>query len=70
MCETASLYSVLGKALYLLLHWKDLGGICISLLEEGPLLVVSVVEVGCIAVVCSMNVMGVDFIVPVMMRSV
>ena len=42
----------------------DLGGTYIFLLEEGPLLVVYVVEV-----VCSMNAMGVDFIVPVMIRS-
>ena len=45
MCETASLYSVLGTALYLLLHGMILEALVfISLLEEGPLLVVSVVE--------------------------
>ena len=45
MCETASLYSVLDTALYLLLHGMIWMITCISLLEEGPLLVVSVVEV-------------------------
>ena len=46
MCETASLYSVFGTALSLPSpSCDDLGSTSISLLEEGLLLAVSVVEV-------------------------
>ena len=48
--------------------WDDLGGTCISLLEEGHFSCRLCCR-GYIAVVCSINVMGVDFIAPVMMRS-
>ena len=45
MCETASLYSVLGTGPLPSPSWGGLGGTCIFLLEEGLLLVVSDVEV-------------------------